>query len=102
MVMLFNLGLRRSELTHLKVKDIYNDRGHKVLKILGKGEKYRHLPLNAGVVREIENYIYLYEKSGSALSSEDFLIQTSGHTKNEKPMDGSTIFRMIEKYAKAC
>ncbi len=97
MVLLFNLGLRRSELTQIKISSIAEDRGHTVLSIHGKGDKIRLVPLNIFVVEEIRQYISLLE---SVFQPDDYLIQTEEKTKNEKPMDGSTIYRVIEKYAK--
>ncbi len=35
-------------------------------------------------------------------TKEDYLLQTSLKGKNTKPMDGSTVYRIIEKYAKIC
>lgn len=96
MILLFNLGLRRSELTHIKMKDIFEDREHLILSIKGKGDKTRLVPLNKFIAKEIENYLsHLAEK----LLADDYLIQTELTTKNDHPMDGSTIYRTIEKYA---
>jgi len=47
-VLALNTGLRRSELLNLKWKDIKDD----ILKIKGKGDKYRDVPLNS-IAREI-------------------------------------------------
>jgi integrase/recombinase XerD len=102
MIMLFHLGLRRSELAGLKLKDIYQERNHIVLKIYGKGDKYRHLPINQKVYQEIQNYILSYKAAGLELLADDYLIQTENQKKNIKPIDGSTIYRIIEKYAKMC
>ena len=38
-VLLFYLGTRRSELVNIRCKDIFEDRGHRVLRIIGKGKK---------------------------------------------------------------
>jgi integrase/recombinase XerD len=101
MVLLFHLGLRRSELTNIKMHQFANDRGHTVLRILGKGDKVRLIPINKHVQKEIQSYITKLMDQGIQLGAEDFLLQTDLKKKNEKPMDGSTIFRIIEKYARA-
>lgn len=98
MVLLFSLGLRRSELVNIKIKDFYSDRNHHVIKIHGKGGKDRHLPLAPGIVRKLQAYV---EYMGN-LEPEDYLIQNSQSQKNEKPLDGSSVYRMIEKYTKIC
>jgi integrase/recombinase XerD len=101
MVMLFNLGIRRAELTDLKMHQMVSDRSHWVLRIQGKGDKVRLIPLSALVYDEIGMYIAHLADYGIKLGPEDYLLQTELKTRNTKPMDGSTIFRVIEKYAKA-
>jgi len=100
MVLLFHLGLRRSELTHIKMHQFAQDRGHVVLRIYGKGDKVRLVPINKHVQDEIQSYVNSLKNHDIELGSEDFLLQTEVNKKNTKPMDGSTIFRVIEKYAR--
>lgn len=100
MILLFHLGLRRSELTHIKLQQISHERGHIILRIHGKGDKTRLIPLNLSVYNEIQNYIQYLQSNGIELGAEDYLIQTEQKNKNSKAIDGSTIFRIIEKYAK--
>jgi site-specific recombinase XerD len=99
MVMLFNLGLRRSELINIKMSQFFNDRGHVVLRIHGKGDKVRLIPLNQFVYDEVLAYTDHLRDHGVDLEGDDFLLQTEINHKNERPMDGSTIYRVIEKYA---
>jgi integrase/recombinase XerD len=101
MVLLFNLGLRRSELTHMKMHQLIYDREHWILRIHGKGDKTRLIPLHAGVHEEIAEYKIHLKDNGVELGPEDYLLQTELKSKNKKPMDGSTIYRVIEKYARA-
>ena len=100
MVLLFHLGLRRSELTHIKMHQFAQDRGHVVLRIHGKGDKVRLVPINKHVQDEIQTYVNSLKNHDIELGSEDYLLQTEVTKKNTKPMDGSTIFRVIEKYAR--
>lgn len=100
MVMLFHLGLRRSELTNMKMHQIVHDRTHWVLRIQGKGDKLRLIPMNETVYEEVKIYVAHLNDNGVQLGPEDYLLQTELKHKNEKPMDGSTIFRVIERYAK--
>lgn len=100
MVLLFHLGLRRSELTNIKLHQFAHDRGHLVLRVHGKGDKVRLVPINKHVYEEIQNYIEALRAQGIELGAEDYLLQTETGKRNEKPMDGSTIFRVIEKYAR--
>lgn len=99
MVLLFNLGLRRSELINIKLFQLFQDRGHNVLRIHGKGDKVRLVPLNKNVFCEIQEYIASVKGQGVDLGGEDYLLQTNTDKKNDRPMDGSTIYRVIERYA---
>ena len=99
MVMLFNLGLRRSELINIKLFQLYQDRGHMVLRIHGKGDKVRLVPLNQNVQNEILEYLGHLKGEGVEMGAEDFLLQTDLGKKNARSMDGSTIYRVIERYA---
>lgn len=101
MVILFHLGLRRSELTNLKMHQIVDDRGHMTLRIHGKGDKVRLVPLNVVVWEEISLYVASLKDNGISLGPEDYLLQTELKLKNDRPMDGSTIYRVIEKYARS-
>ena len=100
--LLFSLGLRRSELVNIRVGDFYQDRGHYVLKIRGKGNKDRHLPLQTEVLQAVKIYTDAMAAHGVQFEKEDFLIQSSLKGKNTRPMDGSTVYRIIERYAKKC
>src|SRR5690606_3316432 len=69
-------------------------------RIQGKGDKLRLIPLNETVYEEIQMYLAHLDDNGISLGPEDFLLQTELNTRNGKPMDGSTIFRVIGRYAK--
>jgi site-specific recombinase XerD len=102
LVLLFSLGLRRSELSSIKLADFYQERGHVVLKIRGKGGKDRHLPINENVWYEIQNYLARLNHFGLYPKKEDYLIQTISRLNskevNQEKIDGSTIYRIIQKY----
>ena len=100
MVLLFHLGLRRSELVSLQMHQLVQDREHWILRIHGKGDKVRLVPLNSGVWEEIQLYLASIKDEGVILTAEDYILQTDLKTKNEKPMDGSTIYRVIGRYAR--
>jgi site-specific recombinase XerD len=101
MVMLFNLGLRRSELINIKLYQFFEDRGHTVLRIHGKGDKVRLVPINTSVRKEIEFYIQALKEQAVDLGGNDYLLQTEITKRNDRPMDGSTIYRVIERYARS-
>lgn len=100
MVLLFHLGLRRSELINIQMHQLVRDREHMILRIHGKGDKVRLIPLNGEVWEEIQEYQASLRDEGVLLTAEDFLLQTELKHKNDRPIDGSTIYRVIEKYAR--
>lgn len=100
MVFLFHLGLRRSELVNLKLKNMVQDRGHFVLMVKGKGDKERLIPLSEVVIEEIQNYLKGLLKYNISLEADDYLVQTKLKKINHMPADGSTIFRIINRYAR--
>jgi len=100
MVLLFHLGLRRSELINIQMHQLVSDREHVVLRIHGKGDKIRLVPLSGFVFEEIQAYVAYLKDEGVDLGAEDFLLQTELKRKNHRPMDGSTIYRVIGRYAK--
>lgn len=102
MMLLFNLGLRRSELVSIKMRDIFKDRGHTILAIKGKGEKERYLPLNPALIDTIDSYLQRLTQLEIKLEADDYLIQSMRKRLNKKPMDGSTIYRLIKRYAAKC
>lgn len=70
--MLYGLGLRISELSHVKLHEITD----KWIKVEGKGNKERELPLLPELYRLIEQYrqqvmprVYLFEKEGIPLNA---------------------------------
>ena len=102
LALLFNLGIRRSELINIKLKDRYTDREHEVLRIIGKGNKLREVPLNSKVRGYISEYYSKLSNLGITLNKEDFLIQTCVGARNEKPIDGNSIYRIVKKYTEQC
>ncbi|MCY4643535.1 MAG: tyrosine-type recombinase/integrase [Bacteriovoracales bacterium] len=100
LVLLFYLGPRRAELAQIKMEDIVKERGHTALLIHGKGGKKRLVPLSEAVMEEIEAYgKRLSSLTGRTLEGGDFLIQTDRKGKNLRPCDGSTIYRIVKRYA---
>ena len=54
--LLYSCGLRVSELTHLKISDLYFDEGF--IKVTGKGDKQRFVP----IVQSTQKYVNIYRK----------------------------------------
>lgn len=52
---LYSCGLRVSELISLKLTNIYREEGF--LRVIGKGDKERLIPISAKALKEIDNYL---------------------------------------------
>jgi len=52
---LYSCGLRVSELTGLKISNLYLDKGF--IRVVGKGDKERLVPIGGKAIREISNYL---------------------------------------------
>jgi len=70
-IMLYTLGLRISELSSLELNDITDE----WVRVLGKGNKHRDLPLISSTKKILDEYLsvfvlkkFLFEKSGEKLS----------------------------------
>ena len=86
-------GLRCSELTSLKVKDIQERRGVKHIQVHGKREKIRYIPAHATAIEMIEDYL---EFRGSR-EREDWLFVS---VRKGEPLAQSNIFQnIVRKYA---
>lgn len=101
--LLFNLGIRRSELTTLTVGSISSHRGIQYITVKGKGSKQRLIPFTSEMSIELERYLRTYaEYTKLALTDSDFLVQTRADVKNDSCMSSSTVYKIIRKYAKQC
>lgn len=68
---LYSCGLRVSELVNLRYADIYPDEGF--IRVLGKGDKQRLVPISETALREIHNYLLDRGKVVPKKGSEDVL-----------------------------
>tara|TARA_A100001011_G_scaffold340475_1_gene372623 strand:+ start:11891 stop:12757 length:867 start_codon:yes stop_codon:yes gene_type:complete len=82
---LYSTGLRRAELINLKKSDIYFD--DQVIKVLGKRNKERLVPMLPGLVKKIKLY-------STNIKEDSFLLQS----KNGNKISPSTIYRVVNKY----
>jgi integrase/recombinase XerC len=89
---LYLTGVRLSELTSLKWKDIhlYEEQ----VKVLGKRQKERIIPLTKSLQRNITNYKQVVEAQFNRVEGEDYFIRSN---KGEKayPM---LIYRIVKHY----
>jgi len=89
--MLYSTGIRRIELTGLKIKDI--DFSSKRIKVLGKRNKERFIPMLKSTISLINEYMD-YRNELNRIKSKDFLFLTS---KGEKIYE-NLVYRITNKY----
>jgi len=98
---LFYLGLRRSELVALKVRDLGYDKHHRTLTVRnGKGGKSRVVPIHPVVQTAIDEYL---TGSGRVPGAEDPLFAAAKRHRAGKPLKPlctTTIYSMVRRYVK--
>lgn len=89
----YGTGVRLAELIDLKDQDV-DLKGMKI-KVLGKRNKERILPVPATLIPEIEHYLLLREEicgdSGALLPDRPFFVNTQGN-----PLSRSSVYRMVK------
>lgn len=87
-------GLRREELCMLKVRDIQDRRGVPHLRIHGKGNKLRHVPLHPASAERLHTYL---ESVRHGASPESPLFQPVRAT--GAAMTGDCVYKCVRNYA---
>ncbi len=54
---LLTTGLRKAEICGLKIGDLKTYRNQAVIDVIGKGQKFRRIPLNSGALLAIKDYL---------------------------------------------
>ena len=90
-ILLYNTGMRRAELLHLREADV--DAGNSNIKVLGKGNKERILPIGNDLLQQIQQYI-AQKPMAARDSTEGFLLV------NEKgrPLYPKYVYNVVKKY----
>ncbi len=101
LMILFYCGLRRSELCELRTSSLSAEREHVVLKLRGKGNTERVIPLIAPVWSAIRHYARITSKD---LRQDQPLLtpvrNNRGGGDTNKPLDPSMVFYIVTRYAK--
>ncbi len=87
--LLYNTGMRLSELINLTEKQV--DVSYSQLKVLGKGNKERIIPVSNQLAREIGDYIA--QKSGNSVAVKELLVNEKG-----KPLYAKYVYNIVKKY----
>jgi integrase/recombinase XerC len=85
----YQCGLRRNELIRLKEKDI--DNGCRTIKVLGKGNKERIIPVSKGLIDSIWQYVLAKRQEFPELPSDGLLVNKKG-----KPLDPKFVYNLVK------
>jgi len=89
--MLYATGMRRSELSGLKLTDI--DSWNSQIKVLGKGNKERLLPIHPQLLKSIQVFIIHRNEAFPELAHNNFLIGKKGQV-----IKDGDIYLVVKKY----
>lgn len=89
--LLYNTGMRRSELISLKEADV--DSYHSQLKVLGKGNKERLIPIHPNLLTSIKNYIVEKNKLPKLTETERLLLSHKGTN-----LQAAYVYNTVKRY----
>ena len=98
LILYYDTAARISELLEMKLDQLHLDAEVPYLTILGKGRKYRNIPLMDKTVRHLKKYLNEYH-SGNRPDAPLFYTRTYGEL---HPLSHDTVEKMIKKYADEC
>ncbi len=87
----YNTGMRQAELVGLKEIDI--SRGNSTIKVLGKGNKERIIPVNNQLIQKMQDYIAEKKKEHEVFDKTVLLITASG-----KKLYPRYVYNTVNKY----
>lgn len=89
--LLYATGMRRSELLQLKESQV--DTSQRVLRILGKGNKERLIPISKEMVSQLESYMAAKRRDLEQPNGQVLLVNEAG-----KPLSAKTVYNLVVKY----
>lgn len=98
---LLYLGLRKGELIGLKMGDLGEERGVKVIKVRGKGHRVRILPITPMIHFSLENYFLLCQRDKNETEAPLFIPTKNPRTKAlVKPLNPNAITYMVVRHSR--
>ncbi|WP_290701075.1 tyrosine-type recombinase/integrase [Lacinutrix sp.] len=87
----YSTGIRRIELVNLKLSDI--DFGNRTLKVLGKRNKERYVPLLNSVIKTLQNYLKIRIEVNPIIDNQALFL-----TKKGVKIYETLVYRIIKQY----
>ena len=96
---LLTMGLRKAEICGLKVGDLKTYRNQAVIDVIGKGRKFRRIPLEANTLVAIQDYL---KANGNGVDSGHSIFNTLGKhgPYEEKPLTPKAVDCLVKSLAK--
>lgn len=91
-------GLRREELCNLKVRDITQRRGVAHLRVHGKGNKIRYIPLHPGAAELLTEYLELAGHGTDSFAPLFKTIRNNFNKKLDEPMTTDGVYKIVRYY----
>jgi integrase/recombinase XerD len=104
LLLFFTSGLRKSEVIHLRYKDLRLINDQWIVEFTGKGGKIGQKLLHQEAIEALESYFQLMKEHDRAHQPDDWLFQPSTNPSDQKNLNKSlnprTINEILEYYAK--
>ncbi len=100
LMVLFYCGIRRAELVSLRTTSLGVEHGHAVIRLRGKGNRERVIPLIQPVQEAILHYFRITGKLPGVDQPLFSPIRNNRTGTRDKPLDGSLVFYIVRKYAR--
>ena len=96
---LLTTGLRKAEICGLKVEDLKTYRNQAVIDVIGKGQKFRRIPLHGDTLVAIKDYL---KANGNGMDADHTIFYTLGkHGPYEgKPLTPKAVDCLVKSLAK--
>jgi integrase/recombinase XerD len=102
LAVLAGAGLREAEVVGLKIGDFRETQGGQVLlRILGKGQKIRAVPISPELWQLVQRYILLSERSLTSHADARKPLFASREGEGHKPLTTRSVRYIVKKYAEA-
>lgn len=89
--LLYTTGMRRAELIQLKLEDI--DLGRNVIRVLGKGNKERLIPISHAMQQQVRHYIDLRKETFPEAATSYLLLTDKGN-----PLYPKLVYNIVNRY----
>lgn len=89
--LIYSCGMRISEVAHCKINKI--DLTEKTIRIIGKGNKERIVPVGKMAIRAVKNYVKIRNQFESRESDDSLFLSKSG-----KPLSSDELREILDRY----